>query len=212
MADMMVGSATSAKATVQMPRPQLLAAVLLACLVTHSRAADAAAVCADSHGGCGSWADGGECEKNPEFMKSSCAESCGFCTPPPMIEVSEDPLLGKERVILTVQYGDNRFGEIVLGFYASVAPVTVAHILNLVRMGGYNTNEIFRIDKGFVCQVQGVDGGRRAPMSKALRAVAKQNVRQSTRALRTRPFRTAIVRGWERESEGEKSGDLAGTR
>ena len=127
-----------------------------------------------------------------------------------MIEVSEDPLLGKERVILTVQYGDNRFGEIVLGFYASVAPVTVAHILNLVRMGGYNTNEIFRIDKGFVCQVQGVDGGRRAPMSKALRAVAKQNVRQSTRALRTRPFRTAIVRGWERE--GEKSGDLADTR
>ena len=212
MADMMVGSATSAKATVQMPRPQLLAAVLLACLVTHSRAADAAAVCADSHGGCGSWADGGECEKNPEFMKSSCAESCGFCTPPPMIEVSEDPLLGKERVILTVQYGDNRFGEIVLGFYASVAPVTVAHILNLVRMGGYNTNEIFRIDKGFVCQVQGVDGGRRAPMSKALRAVAKQNVRQSTRALRTRPFRTAIVRGWESESESEKSGDLADTR
>ena len=118
-----------------------------------------------------------------------------------MIEVSEDPLLGKERVILTVQYGDNRFGEIVLGFYASVAPVTVAHILNLVRMGGYNTNEIFRIDKGFVCQVQGVDGGRRAPMSKALRAVAKQNVRQSTRALRTRPFRTAIVRGWESERE-----------
>ena len=43
-------------------------------------------------------------------------------------------------------------------------------------MGGYNTNEIFRIDKGFVAQVQGVDGGRRAPMSKSLRQSAKKNV------------------------------------
>ena len=43
-------------------------------------------------------------------------------------------------------------------------------------MGGYNSNEIFRGDRGFVAQVQGVDGGRRAPMSKALRAVARQNV------------------------------------
>lgn len=67
--------------------------------------------------------------------------------------------------------------QVVLGFYPSVAPVTVAHILQLVRLGGYNTNEIFRVDKGFVAQVQGVDGGRRAPMSKGLRAVAKQTVR-----------------------------------
>ena len=58
----------------------------------------------------------------------------------------------------------------------NAAPVTVAHILQLVRLGGYNTNEIFRVDKGFVAQVQGVDGGRRAPMSKGLRAVAKQTV------------------------------------
>jgi len=57
-----------------------------------------------------------------------------------------------------------------------VAPVTVAHILKLARMGGYNTNEIFRVDRGFVAQVQGVDGGRRAPMSKALRDEAKKTV------------------------------------
>jgi len=110
-------------------------------------------------------------------MKESCAEACGFCTPPPMLEASDDPLLGPERVVLQIKYGDDdKYGDIVLGFYPSVAPVTVAHILRLVRMGGYNTNEIFRVDRGFVAQVQGVDGGRRTPMSKALRAIAKQNV------------------------------------
>ena len=93
-----------------------------------------------------------------------------------MLETSDDPLLGAERVVLNIQYGESTFGEIVLGFYPTVAPVTVAHILRLVRMGGYNSNEIFRVDRGFVAQVQGVDGGRRAPMSKALRSVAKKNV------------------------------------
>ena len=77
---------------------------------------------------------------------------------------------------MQIAYGEGKFGEVVLGFYPSVAPVTVAHILKLVRMGGYNTNEIFRVDRGFVAQVQGVDGGRRAPMSKALRAEATKKV------------------------------------
>jgi len=133
--------------------------------------------CEDDHSSCGSWADGGECSRNPDFMMGACAESCGFCTPPPMLEVRDDPLLSNERVVLQIQYGSPpAYGEVVLGFYPSIAPVTVAHILRLVRMGGYNTNELFRVDKGFVAQVQGVDGGRRAPMSRALRAVAKKNV------------------------------------
>jgi len=144
---------------------------ILFMLVTVSAADE----CADTNSGCGSWADGGECAKNEGFMKGACAESCGFCTPPPLLEQSDDPLLGNERVVMNVQWGDHN-GEIILGFYPTVAPVTIAHILRLVRMGGYNTNEIFRVDKGFVAQVQGVDGGRRAPMSKALREVAKKNV------------------------------------
>ena len=146
--------------------PPLLLPLLLFC---------AARACEDSHSSCGSWADGGECEKNKKFMEGACAEACGFCTPPPMLEVADDPLLSSERVVLQVQFGSH-YGEIVLGFYPTVAPVTVAHILRLVRMGGYNTNEIFRVDKGFVAQVQGVDGGRRAPMSKQLRQTAKKNV------------------------------------
>ena len=135
--------------------------------------------CDDGHSSCGSWADGGECQRNRAFMQDACAESCGFCTPAPLLEKTDDPLLGSERVVMQIQWSTNgasQFGEVVLGFYPTVAPVTVQHILRLVQMGGYNTNEIFRVDKGFVCQVQGVDGGRRAPMSKALRAVAKKTV------------------------------------
>ena len=137
--------------------------------------------CDDAHSGCGSWAESGECSKNEAFMKISCGESCGFCTPPPMLEKSDDPLLGDERVVMQISWSDTSkgemsWGEIVLGFYPTIAPVTVAHILRLVRMGGYNTNEIFRVDKGFVAQLQGVDGGRRAPMNKALREVAIKTV------------------------------------
>ena len=84
--------------------------------------------CEDAHSSCGSWADGGECAKNVAFMKESCQLSCGFCTPPPMIDSSDDPLLGPERVVMQIQWGSPpSFGEIVLGFYPSVAPVTVAH-------------------------------------------------------------------------------------
>merc|ERR1712060_171990 len=43
-------------------------------------------------------------------------------------------------------------------------------------MGGYNTNEIFRVDKGFVAQIQGVEGGRTARMNRALAAEAAKNV------------------------------------
>ena len=82
----------------------------------------AAPPCGDAHAGCGAWADGGECQKNEAFMKESCAEACGFCTPPPMLEASDDPLLGPERVVLQIKYGDDdKYGDIVLGFYPSVA-------------------------------------------------------------------------------------------
>jgi cyclophilin family peptidyl-prolyl cis-trans isomerase len=129
------------------------------------------AACFDKENSCDSWAEGGECEKNAAFMKDACPLACQICTPPPPIDEHDDPLLGRERAVMTTEYG-----EIVLGFYPTVAPKTVAHIIKLFRMGGYNTNHVFRVDKGFVAQVQGVDGGRRATMSKALRHEAKKNV------------------------------------
>jgi len=37
---------------------------------------------------------------------------------------------------------------------AQVAPVTAPHIMRLAKLGAYNTNHFFRVDKGFVAQAQ----------------------------------------------------------
>ena len=144
---------------------------LLTALLLHAATAAVDKPCFDKENACESWAEGGECEKNKGFMSDACPEACKLCTPAPPVDEKDDPLLGRERVVMTTEYG-----EIVLGFYPTVAPKTVAHILKLFRMGGYDTNHVFRVDKGFVAQVQGVDGGRRAKMSKALRKEAVKNV------------------------------------
>jgi hypothetical protein len=39
-------------------------------------------VCADLSQNCLSWARSGECQSNPGFMASECAQSCGKCVPP----------------------------------------------------------------------------------------------------------------------------------
>ncbi|KAM7269767.1 hypothetical protein ACFE04_025264 [Oxalis oulophora] len=72
--------------------------------------------------------------------------------------IEEDPQLSSARVVFQTNYGDIEFG-----FYPSVAPITVDHIFKLVRLGCYNTNHFFRVDKGFVAQVADVVNGRSAP-------------------------------------------------
>ena len=39
--------------------------------------------CSNAHedAGCDNWAKGGECDKNPGFMKANCAKACGACPP-----------------------------------------------------------------------------------------------------------------------------------
>jgi len=37
------------------------------------------------------------------------------------------------------------YGDIEMAFFPDVAPVTVAHILKLARLGAYNTNHFFRV-------------------------------------------------------------------
>lgn len=51
------------------------------------------------------------------------------------------------------------YGKVTLGFYPKAAPVTVPHLLSLFRLGCYDSNHIFRVDKGFVAQVQSVSQG-----------------------------------------------------
>ncbi|KAE9595603.1 hypothetical protein Lal_00030732 [Lupinus albus] len=82
-----------------------------------------------------------------------------------------EPELGSTRVVFQTNYGDIEFG-----FFPTVAPKTVDHIFKLVRLGGYNTNHFFRVDKGFVAQVADVMGGRSAPMNEEQRKEAGKTV------------------------------------
>ncbi|KAH8495050.1 hypothetical protein H0E87_018291 [Populus deltoides] len=84
---------------------------------------------------------------------------------------SQDPHLSSARVVFQTNYGDIEFG-----FFPSVAPQTVDHIFKLVRLGCYNTNHFFRVDKGFVAQVADVVGGRSAPMNEEQIKEAKKTV------------------------------------
>lgn len=84
---------------------------------------------------------------------------------------SQEPQLGSTRVVFQTNYGDVEFG-----FYPTVAPHTVEHIFKLVRLGCFNTNHFFRIDKGFVAQVADVMGGRSAPMNEEQRKAADKTI------------------------------------
>ncbi|KAI3714274.1 hypothetical protein L1987_72871 [Smallanthus sonchifolius] len=84
----------------------------------------------------------------------------------------QDSLLGSARVVFQTNYGDIEFG-----FYPGVAPQTVEHIYKLVRLGCYNTNHFFRVDKGFVAQVADVSGGRTAPMNEEQRKEAEKTIK-----------------------------------
>ncbi|OMP11655.1 hypothetical protein CCACVL1_00359 [Corchorus capsularis] len=85
--------------------------------------------------------------------------------------LSEEPQLSSARVVFQTNFGDIEFG-----FYPSVAPKTVDHIFKLVRLGCYNTNHFFRVDKGFVAQVADVAGGRSAPMNEEQRREAEKTI------------------------------------
>ena len=44
--------------------------------------------------------------------------------------------------------------SILQGLWPDVAPVTAAHMLKLFKLGAFNSNHFFRVDKGFVAQVR----------------------------------------------------------
>eukprot|EP00271_Cylindrocystis_brebissonii_P005484 TRINITY_DN1752_c0_g2_i1.p1 TRINITY_DN1752_c0_g2~~TRINITY_DN1752_c0_g2_i1.p1 ORF type:complete len:250 (+),score=36.96 TRINITY_DN1752_c0_g2_i1:195-944(+) len=82
-----------------------------------------------------------------------------------------EPKMGPERIVFQTKYGDMEFG-----LYPTVAPVTAAHILKLARLGGYNTNHFFRVDRGFVAQVADVMGGREVQMTSMQREEAEKKL------------------------------------
>eukprot|EP00850_Spirogloea_muscicola_P009109 SM000050S17034 [mRNA] locus=s50:573820:575677:- [translate_table: standard] len=83
----------------------------------------------------------------------------------------QEPRMGPERVVFQTSQGD-----IVFGFFPDVAPVTVAHISTLARLGCYNGNHFFRVDRGFVAQVAAVIGGREAALNADQQVEAEKSV------------------------------------
>jgi hypothetical protein len=144
---------------------------LLALLLAVPLASSSPLDCEDDNPSCAEWATAGECTKNAGYMRAACAKSCDSCPPP----VSEElVVLGDERVVMEVA----NHGSITLGFYPNAAPVTVKHILNLFRLGCYDTDHIFRVDKGFVAQVRrGARPGRARARLARSRAVAHAHAR-----------------------------------
>lgn len=98
---------------------------------------------------------------------------CGTVASRPLSDGSSGstPRLSDERLVL-----QTKFGDLELAFYPEVAPVTVQHILKLGRLGAYNSNHFFRVDKGFVAQVADVVGGRSAPLSRLQREEGAKSV------------------------------------
>ena len=70
-----------------------------------------------------------------------------------------------------------KFGDLELGFFPDVAPETTAHILEAFRLGLYDGNEFFRVDRGFVAQLQDARTGRAVPLNAEQAEVADVKVR-----------------------------------
>lgn len=145
--------------------PRRTPPLLLLCLCAARGARDSPWCVDKDPSACASWAAGGECAKNSGFMRGHCMRSCidlGACD---MLDATEQAL-GSERIVLTT-----KFGDITLAFFASIAPVTVRHILRLFQLGCYKGDHFFRVDKGFVAQIQTV-----TPSGSCDKAEASKNV------------------------------------
>ena len=80
---------------------------------------------------------------------------------------AESPPRSRERVVLRTNAGD-----LVLVLYPRVAPQHVGQILELVRLGAYDTTEFFRVVPRFLVQTAEVEY-QRLPLSEAQRGAIK---------------------------------------
>jgi cyclophilin family peptidyl-prolyl cis-trans isomerase len=72
--------------------------------------------------------------------------------------------VGDERIVLHTNRGD-----LVVGLYDTVAPKHAAQIRKLVRLGVYDSTNIFRVEPGFVAQVVNAQN-RKLPLTPAQHA------------------------------------------
>eukprot|EP00051_Salpingoeca_urceolata_P006350 m.84132 g.84132 ORF g.84132 m.84132 type:complete len:538 (+) comp14789_c1_seq1:181-1794(+) len=102
---------------------------------------------------CDKWAAEGECEANAVWMLKHCPVSCKACSDdmrdPAVVPLADVALELKSRV-----------GRIEIGLFAEDAPKTVAHIVDLARLGCYDTTDFFRVEPSYMIQVSEVTDAR----------------------------------------------------
>ena len=80
--------------------------------------------------------------------------------------------LSSERVVM-----QTTMGEIEFGFYAEESPTTTNHMLECFVMGLFDTNHIFRVDRGFVIQIASASMGRRASMNSEQQLLSNKKIK-----------------------------------
>ena len=76
--------------------------------------------------------------------------------------------LSKERIVFRTNVGD-----IAVALYPEVAPQTTAQILNLARRGVFNSTVIYRVEPGFVAQIENFDTRRNTLTNSQLNEIHK---------------------------------------
>ncbi|KAK3286096.1 hypothetical protein CYMTET_6331 [Cymbomonas tetramitiformis] len=97
------------------------------------KSVDSKELCKDGNDLCESWAEEGECVRNPHFMTESCRASCKICKPSPDRTrlFVEDPTTLK----LTLP----NLGDVIIRLRPDISPKAVAAIVQLARdKGGPN--------------------------------------------------------------------------
>jgi len=83
--------------------------------------------CEDAAEGCVGWASGGECERNPGFMRPNCRLSCGVCAAPPA--PGADAYVGELLLLRT------EMGTIGIKPFYDASPNTTALLMSLAHSG-----------------------------------------------------------------------------
>lgn len=80
--------------------------------------------------------------------------------------------LRKETVTMQLSYGN-----VELGFYKDEASNTADHILKAFKLGLYDTNHVFRVDKNFVAQIADCMTNRRVGLTFEQNEHARKKIR-----------------------------------
>ncbi|KAK3264668.1 hypothetical protein CYMTET_26606 [Cymbomonas tetramitiformis] len=101
--------------------------------------------CNDLESACGDWAAKGECEKNPDYMQTSCAKSCDGCARATLERMRAEQRYAaylegpKEHLVVATSHG-----EIRVRLRSDLAPQTVTQVKSLVNQNQCRASSFHR--------------------------------------------------------------------